>query len=115
MLMLFQIIINHPSEIPRPGGATISEMISCDIESNKDVTVRVIPRVIEMSESLKAFSPKRRGRYVKNERQLRYFKQYSEQKCEYECIRNATLAACGCIAFHMPSKYNILLIYYNIN
>lgn len=40
--------------------------------------------------------------FFNDERYLRYFKVYTQQNCELECLANFTLATCGCVKFSMP-------------
>lgn len=49
-------------------------------------------------------SPNRRQCYFDDERDLRYFKSYSQSNCQTECLANYTMARCGCVKFWMPSE-----------
>lgn len=53
-------------------------------------------------ESLKSFEPEERNCYYENERELRFFKSYSQVHCEYECMINFTMEMCKCVKFSMP-------------
>lgn len=48
------------------------------------------------------YTPQVRGCYFRSERQLRFFKLYSQKKCEMECLSNFTHDECGCVQFYMP-------------
>lgn len=39
-----------------------------------------------------------------NERQLKYFKTYTQRNCEMECVSDYITKKCGCARFSMPSK-----------
>lgn len=58
------------------------------------------------SESLKNYPPDRRKCFFPGEKHLYYFKIYTQQNCEVECLANFTYQKCGCVDFHMPSKLN---------
>lgn len=45
---------------------------------------------------------KRRGCYFNSERQLQFFKIYTETNCWLECLTNFTLFYCGCTFYYMP-------------
>lgn len=62
------------------------------------------PKVVDTSNGLRSYSPEVRGCYFRSERQLRFFKSYSQQKCELECLANFTKNECNCVPFYMPSN-----------
>jgi hypothetical protein len=51
----------------------------------------------------------RRKCFYQNENQLRFFKVYSQSNCEWECLTNFTMKACGCVMFYMPSDRLLIL------
>lgn len=55
------------------------------------------------------YTPQVRGCYFRSERQLRFFKLYSQKKCEMECLSNFTRDECGCVQFYMPRKLNLVM------
>lgn len=71
--------------------------------SEQHGSISIKPRVTVTSEGLRSYSPQVRGCYFRSERQLRFFKSYSLQKCEIECLANFTRNKCGCVRFDMPS------------
>lgn len=44
----------------------------------------------------------RRQCFFNEERYLQFFKVYTQQNCELECLTNFTLSQCGCVKFSMP-------------
>lgn len=46
----------------------------------------------------------RRNCYLKHERQLKFFKIYTKNNCEQECLSNFTVKTCGCAQFYMISE-----------
>lgn len=64
----------------------------------------VEPDLIKTSEAVRRFRPEKRKCFMRNERYLRHFQQYSQPNCLLECLTNYTLQKCGCVQFFMPSK-----------
>lgn len=62
----------------------------------------VKPNMITTSSGLADYAPERRQCYFNDERQLKFFKVYTQSNCELECLANYTLKACGCVKFSMP-------------
>lgn len=65
------------------------------------VLVAIKPRMITISENLKSYKPEDRKCYLSDERKLRFFKSYTQENCEQECILNKTLVTCRCAPFYM--------------
>lgn len=94
----FRISLHRPSELPRlPDG-----FIFIPIEY--DVYISVKPSMMTTSMGLLNYSSEDRGCFFNWERQLRFFRSYNQENCELECLTNATMDACGCVKFSMPSK-----------
>lgn len=62
--------------------------------------------MITTSDGLKHYLPNRRQCFFNKERFLRYFKVYTQQNCELECLANYTMQQCGCVKFSMPRDIN---------
>ncbi|XP_017770444.1 PREDICTED: pickpocket protein 28-like [Nicrophorus vespilloides] len=92
----FKLLFHHPLEVPRMSTQYFR------VPLNQEVIVNVKPDMITISEALRNYDPHRRQCYFSSERQLRYYKNYTQQNCEVECLTNFTLATCGCVAHHMP-------------
>lgn len=43
--------------------------------------------------------------FFSTERQLRFFRTYTQYNCEAECLANFTQIQCGCVKFSMPSRF----------
>ncbi|XP_065086994.1 pickpocket protein 28-like [Ochlerotatus camptorhynchus] len=69
---------------------------------HQEVIISVKPEMITTSEGLRDYAPHRRQCYFNYERWLKFFKVYTQQNCELECITNYTRLACGCVKFSMP-------------
>lgn len=66
--------------------------------------VLIKPTLYFTSKELRRYSANERECFFHSERQLSFFKSYSQQKCESECLANYTNIQCGCVKFSMPSK-----------
>uniref|UniRef100_A0A182P5E3 Pickpocket n=1 Tax=Anopheles epiroticus TaxID=199890 RepID=A0A182P5E3_9DIPT len=92
----YKVAIHPPDELPR-----LSEY-HIRIPSLQSVSIIVRPRLLTTQKSLHRFPFTKRQCYFADERKLRFFRVYSEQNCEFECLTNFTLDACGCVTFAMP-------------
>lgn len=62
----------------------------------------VAPNQILTAPTLRQRSPAIRQCYFNAERQLQFFRFYSQYNCESECLANYTLRQCDCVHFAMP-------------
>lgn len=67
--------------------------------------VFILPELITTTERVRNFKPHQRNCFYDDERQLRFFKMYTEINCEVECLANFTKTICECVKFSMPSMY----------
>lgn len=91
----FRLSLHGPGELPR-------SFIHIPVE--QDVYVSVKPTVIFTSNALRKHPPTRRSCFFQSERHLKFFKSYTQQNCELECLSNFTKAACKCVPYWMPRK-----------
>ncbi|XP_045775145.1 pickpocket protein 28-like [Maniola jurtina] len=96
MVSGFKILLHHPTELPRLSQQYIR------IPIYEEVTIAFTPKKIVTSNGLRVFPPDRRQCYFTGERNLKYFKLYTQSNCEFECLTNFTYARCGCVGFSMP-------------
>lgn len=82
------------------------------VSPNRGVLFKVTPKLIITSLNLNTYSPSVRRCYFNSERQLRFYKQYTQKNCETECLANLTLAECGCVKFAMPSRMHLFLSFF---
>lgn len=66
--------------------------------------IQITPFIKNINHDLKRRPLEIRKCYLKNERKLSIFKQYSEVNCLTECSYNETISSCGCIDFGASSK-----------
>lgn len=64
----------------------------------------VKPNLIATSPELHDYDPHFRQCFFNSEHKLRFYRQYTQNNCELECLVNFTLSQCGCVHFAMPSK-----------
>ncbi|XP_021708162.1 pickpocket protein 28 [Aedes aegypti] len=92
----FKVIIHPSSEYPQ-----VTKSFSL-VTYSRDVTIAVRPVIMRTSPELHSYDPRRRHCYFNHERQLKFFRIYSQSNCELECVTNYTLKSCGCVKFSMP-------------
>lgn len=94
----FMLSLHTPDELPPISDNYIF------IPAQQNVIISIKPKMITTSESLRSYAPHDRGCYFQYERRLRFFRSYSQRKCELECLANFTESVCGCVRFYAPSK-----------
>ena len=73
----------------------------CEIRHGMALDVLISPEVLQTGEDLREFPVEERQCYMENERKLRFFKKYSVQNCEMECLSMMALEKCSCLQFYM--------------
>lgn len=86
-----------------PGDVLKANDISIRIPFSEEIQISIHPKLITTSDGLRKYSPKQRHCFFYSERQLHFFKFYSQSNCKAECLANYTLQQCGCVKFNMPS------------
>jgi acid-sensing ion channel, other len=74
---------------------------------DKYVRVSVKPKVIITEPELRNLPVVKRQCYFVDERYLRFFRNYTQNNCEHECVANLTVSQCGCMIFYMPSELEV--------
>jgi acid-sensing ion channel, other len=92
----FLLYLHLPNEITTP----FHQKIRSPFECLKTLKMRVTS--YKADDSMKSYSPEKRGCYFKGEKNLKFFKSYTKTLCDYECMTNYTLKHCGCVKFSMP-------------
>ncbi|XP_044260982.1 pickpocket protein 28-like isoform X2 [Tribolium madens] len=92
----FRVLLHNPTEIPRPS------KFCFQIPLDEIVTASIEPQLIQTANSVRKYKPEKRNCYMGNDRQLKYFKIYTQQNCQFECWTNFTLNHCGCVHYFMP-------------
>jgi amiloride-sensitive sodium channel len=94
----FKVLLHHPAELPRIASRYFRAAV------NQEALVAVKPNVRLTSMNLKHYGPHLRQCFFAEERQLYFFRDYTQQNCQIECLANYTLSKCGCVAYHMPRE-----------
>lgn len=95
----FKVLLHLPNEYPQIANHYFR------VPLNMETFVTITPRVTTTANSLKYHKPESRGCYYSNERQLKFFNEYTQRNCELECISNITMHKCGCVKFSTPRKF----------
>lgn len=82
----FKILLHTPGEIPRVSKQYFR------VPLRQEVVVSVKPNMITTSPGLAGYAPERRQCYFNDERNLKFFKIYTQSNCELECLANFTLS-----------------------
>jgi acid-sensing ion channel, other len=94
----FKVFLHLPNEAPQ-----ISKHYYL-VPYKHTVEISLIPKMIITAPELRDFSVHKRRCYFNDERYLRFFKYYTQNNCELECLANLTVSKCGCQRFYMPSE-----------
>lgn len=87
-----------------PGDVLKSSDVSIRVPFSEEVHISITPRMITTAKGLRKYEPSQRQCYFNSERHLRFFKFYSPENCETECLANYTVQECRCVKFSMPSN-----------
>jgi acid-sensing ion channel, other len=64
--------------------------------------MRVNVKSHQTDRALQKFPLRIRKCYFDGEKKLKFFKTYTKDLCEWECLANATVKKCGCAKFSHP-------------
>ncbi|KAJ3647270.1 hypothetical protein Zmor_024795 [Zophobas morio] len=92
----FRVLIHSPWDVP------LLRKHYFRMPSNKVVAAAMEAELVQTSEDLRKFGPRKRKCYMHDERPLKYFKMYTQSNCLLECRTNHTLTKCGCVEYFMP-------------
>lgn len=86
-----------------PGEALTLSKRAIRISLSEDTHIMIKPKLITSATELRSYTPMQRQCFYNSERKLRFFKMYTQNNCEMECLTNFTKIECGCVHFTMPS------------
>ncbi|XP_075167591.1 pickpocket protein 28-like [Haematobia irritans] len=92
----FKVMLHSPDDVPSVSKHFVR------ISMDKEVIIAVKPKMITTSADIAAYDPAKRRCFMRKDRQLKFYKIYSQNNCERECLTNFTLSQCGCVHFSMP-------------
>lgn len=89
------VILSTPGETLKMGN-------SFQMPHSEYTKIAIKTKLTETSQKLRAYTPYQRQCFFSDERQLRFYRNYTQSNCEAECLANFTKIECGCVAFFMP-------------
>ncbi|CAG9799851.1 unnamed protein product [Chironomus riparius] len=96
---VFKVIFHLPTEVPS------SLNLAKEFGSSKSLSFSA--HISKHDETLKQFPPEERGCYFEGEKKLKFFKSYTNNNCEHECMINYTLIKCDSVEYSMPRTKDI--------
>lgn len=93
-----------------PGDKMPTIRHSIRIPLSEEVQISVQPKMITTSKKLYTYKPSQRQCFFNSERKLYFFKTYTQNNCEAECLSNYTEIDCGCVKFSMPSEFDLVFV-----
>lgn len=79
----------------------------------EDTRIAIKPKFTTTTNGLINYKPEDRYCFFDSERQLRFFRNYTQTNCDTECLANFTKIQCGCVKFAMPSmpiQFSLLIL-----
>lgn len=104
----FKVILHTPGQILKTLRHTFRVPLSEEAE------IWITPKLITTSDELRSYTPDERKCFFSTERQLRFFRMYTQYNCEAECLANFTQMQCECVKFSMPSTFFVCLFDHSI-
>uniref|UniRef100_A0A1I8Q8M8 Pickpocket protein 28-like n=1 Tax=Stomoxys calcitrans TaxID=35570 RepID=A0A1I8Q8M8_STOCA len=99
----FKVMLHSPDDVP----SVTKHFVRISME--KEVMIAIKPNMITTSADIAAYDPEKRRCFMNKDRQLRFYKVYSQNNCERECLTNYTLGQCKCVHFAMPRTENMTI------
>ncbi|XP_055319315.1 pickpocket protein 28-like [Sitodiplosis mosellana] len=96
----FKVILTPPGEALR-----MSRM-SFRVPVSEDTLITIKPKMTITSHALRSYNPNLRQCVFLEERSLHFFRIYTQNNCNDECLANFTKIQCGCVKFSMPRDKN---------
>lgn len=101
LLTGYKIFVHTPGDVHKETD------VSIQVHLDDEVRISITPKLITTANGLRSYKPSQRKCFFNSERQLRFFKFYSEENCKAECLTNYILQECGCVKFSMPSNRHL--------
>ncbi|XP_055703450.1 pickpocket protein 28-like [Phlebotomus papatasi] len=92
----FKILLHAPTQTPKV------KNFGFFVAPGTEVRVVVNPRINTASEMIRRVPIEQRQCVFANERNLSYFRTYTQENCEMECESLIVSKQCGCILYYMP-------------
>ncbi|XP_068914209.1 pickpocket protein 28-like [Tenebrio molitor] len=92
----FKITLHDPLQLPNFANYYIH------VSLNTSVMVGIAPSLTQVSDVVKNLPPQTRKCYLSREKQLAFYRRYSQINCLTECLSNFTVELCGCAPYYLP-------------
>ncbi|KAL0277706.1 UNVERIFIED_CONTAM: hypothetical protein PYX00_004902 [Menopon gallinae] len=92
----FKVLLHSPVETPR-----VSEF-AYFITPGDEARVEITPKISTTTPDLVNIPESKRRCVFTSERNLRFYRTYTQRNCELECQSNFTLQECKCVPFYLP-------------
>ncbi|KAG5679610.1 hypothetical protein PVAND_009170 [Polypedilum vanderplanki] len=70
------------------------------VEDKHEYEIKIVPIITKTDESLRQMSFETRKCYFNDEKELKFFKIYTKNNCEFECLSHALYQICKCVPFY---------------
>ncbi|KAK5646217.1 hypothetical protein RI129_004681 [Pyrocoelia pectoralis] len=94
----FKVLLHNPLETPKM--ADFALLTAPGIEAR----IIIRPKIYDASFTIRGIDIKKRMCYFTNEKDLQFYRTYTELNCKLECQANYTLSLCGCVPFYLPKN-----------
>jgi len=94
----FRMALHTPDEIPRMS----EHYLSIGFDTTNLISIK--PHVMSTSKNLREYSSADRKCYMQTEKNLTFFRSYTQSNCKLECMTDYILKECKCVKFFMPHK-----------
>lgn len=101
----YKITLSMPGE----AGQMSKRVYHLPTSESADIAIK--SKLTITSDGLQSYEPHLRQCFFNSERQLRFFKLYTQNNCEIECLANFTKSRCNCVKFSMPSKQEFYFMF----
>ncbi|CAG9811153.1 unnamed protein product [Chironomus riparius] len=91
----YTLLLHDPLELPSAN----SKIVHLNLKFQ--TTILSNPQMNTIDKSLAGYEPAERNCYLENEKVLKFFKVYTKNNCENECLTDFILSRCGCVEFFM--------------
>lgn len=95
----FSIILHLPNEYPQKINGFHT------VPAGQSFVLHLSPQMMITSEELRSYPPHKRQCFYQDEKQLKYFKHYTESNCKLEWYNNRS-EQCNCTMFPVPNQKN---------
>ncbi|GAB0088073.1 Pickpocket protein 28 [Sergentomyia squamirostris] len=92
----FKVLLHTPTETPKINNYGFY------VAPGKETRVVVTPKIYEASQLIRKIPVQQRQCVFASERNLSYFRTYTQKNCEMECESMVIAKHCGCILYYMP-------------